>query len=631
MIKLLQFHLERFLIRGVHYRLLIAVFIVVGVAIVAGGLVLLLDPQFDEVDEAIWWAFLRLTDPGYLGDDEGTVSRSISTIVTVLGYILFLGLLVAILTQWMNEWIQRIESGLSRLTFQDHILILGWNFRTPSIVLELLRTKARASRFLETHDTALLRIVVLAEEVDATLRAEVRAVLGNLWDDRRVILRAGDPLHIESLERVAFRTAAAIILPGSDFATARPGVSDAETIKSLASISSHKGDNGSSLPLAVAALYNSNRRKIAEAAYNGPIAVVDADRMVARLLTRSALQPGVWDIYTELLSLSQGNAFFVRTVPDGIETSFAELQNGAGKALLIGTLDAQTRSVRLNPPDDLPVRQGDELIFIARHYQDCLIQFGTDSRPDATGRVQLSPVRLEARRVLVLGWSRRVPLLVRELLSYDQAIESIDVVGITPAGEREGAEAITDKRIRQITANFLDPDVLSTLEPMGYDSVVLLARERLEAEAVADAATISTYLALENMSSGSWPHIVVEVLEEENVRLFDRERDDVMLSPMAVSSVLSQIALKPDLDRVFHELAQPTGTSIALLSIRLESADTPLQFGEVRESARQEGYLAIGIIAESVNGGRLLLNPDADLSWIPAAADRLVALTPFDT
>jgi len=87
----------------------------------------------------------------------------------------------------------------------------------------------------------------------------------------------------------------------------------------------------------------------------------------------------------------------------------------------------------------------------------------------------------------------------------------------------------------------------------------------------------------------------------------------------------------PDLGRVFLELAQPTGTNIALLSIRFESGDTSLQFREVGESARQEGYLAIGIIAESVNGGRLLLNPDADLSWTPATADRLVVLTPSGT
>jgi hypothetical protein len=631
LIKRLQFDLERFLLRGVHYRLLIAVFIVVAVAIIAGGLVLLLDPRFEELGSAVWWAFLRLTDPGYLGDDEGTTSRSISTVVTVLGYILFLGLLIAILTQWMNAWIERVERGFSQLTFEGHILILGWNHRTPSIVLELLRTKARTSRFLEARDATRLRIVVLAEEVDVALRATLRAALGNLWDDRQVILRSGNPLHIDSLERVAFRTAAAIILPGADFATARPGVSDAETIKSLASISHHAGTgNGKSLPLAVAALYNSNRRRIAEAAYQGPLAVVDADRMVARILAQSVLQPCVWDVYAETLAINEGNAFFLRTVPPGVEADFAGLQAGAGEALLVGTLERQTRVVRLNPPDDLVVSEGDKLVFIARNQQDCLIQENTGSLPDASERVKPDTAVTEASRVLVLGWSRKVPLFIRELLSYDQAIESIDVVGITPVADREGDGALADDRVRQVTANFLDPDVLRALEPMGYDTVVLIARERLGGEAVADAATISAYLELEEMGAGPRPHVVVEVLEEENLPLFNGGRDDVMLSPMVVSYVLSQIALEPELGRIFRELSRPTGTGIALLSIWSERGDTLPRFSEARAAARRQGYLAIGILAESINGGRLLLNPDDELSWTPGAADRLVVLTPAD-
>ena len=99
----IRFTIERWLLRGLHYRLIFAAAIVAFVAISAGLLVLLLDPNFDEPGDAIWWSFLRLTDPGYLGDDEGAVSRSISTVVTVLGYIVFLGLLIAILTQWMNN------------------------------------------------------------------------------------------------------------------------------------------------------------------------------------------------------------------------------------------------------------------------------------------------------------------------------------------------------------------------------------------------------------------------------------------------------------------------------------------------------------------------------------------------
>ena len=108
----LRFTFERWLLRGLHYRLFFAAAIVAFVAISAGALVLMLDPNFEEPGEAVWWSFLRLTDPGYLGDDEGVVSRSISTVVTVLGYIVFLGLLIAILTQWMNALILRVESGI---------------------------------------------------------------------------------------------------------------------------------------------------------------------------------------------------------------------------------------------------------------------------------------------------------------------------------------------------------------------------------------------------------------------------------------------------------------------------------------------------------------------------------------
>ena len=106
-----RFTIERLLLRGLHYRLFFAAVIIALVSVSAGLLVVLLDPKFDDTGAAVWWSFLRLSDPGYLGDDEGAVSVTISTVVTVLGYVLFLGLLVAILTQWMNTLIERVESG----------------------------------------------------------------------------------------------------------------------------------------------------------------------------------------------------------------------------------------------------------------------------------------------------------------------------------------------------------------------------------------------------------------------------------------------------------------------------------------------------------------------------------------
>ena len=62
------FRLEQTVIRGAGARLAIMVTLVMLVAVVAGLLARALAPGFESAADAIWWAFLRLTDPGYLGE-----------------------------------------------------------------------------------------------------------------------------------------------------------------------------------------------------------------------------------------------------------------------------------------------------------------------------------------------------------------------------------------------------------------------------------------------------------------------------------------------------------------------------------------------------------------------------------
>ena len=130
----LRFQLERWLQRGALHQLLFAAALIVAVSVLGGLAAWLVTDQFDGPLDGIWWSFLRLSDPGYLGDDEGAALRVISTVVTVLGYVLFLGSLVAIMTQWLNDTLYRFEQGLSTISMQGHVVILGWTNRTPEIV-----------------------------------------------------------------------------------------------------------------------------------------------------------------------------------------------------------------------------------------------------------------------------------------------------------------------------------------------------------------------------------------------------------------------------------------------------------------------------------------------------------------
>ena len=274
----LKFQIEQLLLRGAHARLLFIASLVGLVAIVGGLLVQATDTPFDGANTAIWWAFLRLTDPGYLGDDEGLSRRMISTVLTVLGYVLFMGSLIAILTQWLNQKIRNFESGLTPIVRRNHILVLGWTNRTPAIVEELMYSEERVRRFLELLGARGLHVVILSEDVSLERTMELRSALGPLWDARKITFRSGIPLRMEHLERVDFRNASVIILPGADFAYGSADESDTLIVKTVLSIANQRGDRRSqSLPLLVTELFDPSKIFMAQKAYQGLLEILATD------------------------------------------------------------------------------------------------------------------------------------------------------------------------------------------------------------------------------------------------------------------------------------------------------------------------------------------------------------------
>ncbi len=625
----LRLSFDRLLLRGLHYRLIFAAATVVLVAVVGGFLMWLLDPSFDELTESVWWAFLRLTDPGYLGDDEGVAGRTISTVITVLGFLLFLGLLIAILTQWMNEVIGKIEAGVRPLRLRHHVLILGHTHRTPNIVIELLKTQERVTRFLEKHQARQLRIVMLDEDVNRELTDEYKERLGPLWDDRTVMLRSGSPLKFEHLEKVSFEEAAAIILPGEDFSNRSPGVADADTLKTLLAISRHAASHDDSLPLAVAALYDENRSGVARRAYGGEAEILTSDRVICRFIAQSVRQVGMWTVISQLLTINEGNALYLGRLPAGERRKFGEISAYYASAIPIGYIPRGTGAPTLNPDPSVEVTADDLLVFIAPGYADC-------ASPDLDVQAESGPVSQSAgyesrvagpSRILVLGWSRKVPQLLREFMGGNV---TVDVVGLTPLEEREAPlsriDGLPSDRFRQIQANFLDPVELRQLAPWEYDEIIILARARMGDEAHADAATITTYLTLQELLEGheQRPGIFAELLEQQNASLFDDEHDDVLVGPTVISFMLSQIALRREMASVFAELCRVGGPQIELRRLNPDQYPDPVGFAELSATALQRGDIALGLMFEEQG---VLLNPDRSTQWKIQQGDQLVILT----
>jgi hypothetical protein len=630
----IRFALERFILRGVGYRLLLAAGIVAAVALVAGTLVATLDPGLSEPGEAVWWAFLRLTDPGYLGDDEGIARRTISTVVTVLGYVLFLGLLIAILTQWMNQLIARLESGLTPVALSDHVIVLGWSHRTPTIVQELLRTRERVERFLARQGARELRIVILAERVDAALIADLRERLGALWNDRQVLLRSGSPLRLEHLERVALQEAAVLILPGADHAEHNPQAVDAQTVKTLMAISKHASDAGAVPPPAVAEIFDGRKAAVGRRAYTGDCEVLAADEVISRLIAQSVRQRGLCDVFSELLTLHVGNAVYVRPLDAAAGAPFGHLRSAFARAIPLGIVRSADGRPALDADPEAILQDDDLVVLLARRFDDCAPQETRPASFPISSAAKLPPALEGRRRVMILGWSRKVPALLREFARYGADAFEIDIVSTTPTSEREEAigrqaAAAGSEHVRHIEASYTLPGVLERLEPRRYDNIVLLASERLADEEKADATTVLAYLMLRGLlrREAPGPRVFVELLEEENLFLFDRSREDVIVSPLVVSYLLSQVALRRELGSIFTELSKPWGAQIVLQPAEdYLTTNGPVRFGDLDRAAASRGEIALGF---RLTEGGLVLNPERDTDWVLAAGDEVVVLTSY--
>ncbi len=638
-----KFQLERLMLRGAHVRLLLIAAILGLVAFVAGLLVFGSTAGFRGPGEAIWWAFLRLTDPGYLGDDQGTLVRVVSTFLTVFGFVVFVGALVATLTQWLNQTIQTLEEGHTPVSLKNHMVVLGWTNRTAAVVRELVVSEGRMRRFLRRHGARGLRIAILADQVRVPLVRELRDRLGRRWSGKQIVLRSGTPLRLEHLRRVDFVHAAAVLLPAGDFRRG-PAGSDTLVIKTLLSMANHPAErDGQPLPPVVAEIFDARKIGIARAAYPGRIELIAGDSIISRLIAQNVRHQGLSAVYGELLTHDRGNEIYIRSCPELAGAPLHGLGSLFPEAILLGAAREHGTSFSpvLNPPGGYVLGESDRLVLLARSYEESAPVSGRGTAPGVpAARVRRPPPERPDRRILVLGWSHRVPALLREFDSYRGERFRIDVLSSVATAERQRHVERYDARPDRIELTHLDGDYTSPsdlrgVDPASYGNVILIGSDWMESGEEADARTILGYLLLrEILPETGGPQILVELLDPENLSLFRSRPGEVLISPMILSHMLAQVALRPELRSVFDELFGPGGAEISFSGAeRYGVAGREVRFAELQERAAAHGEVALGVRlsadASGWNAG-VRLNPPKEQRWTLAPGDEVVVLATYD-
>ncbi len=629
----LKFLIERMLLRGAHYRLLVIAALLGFIAVASGALVMKFAEGFSDPGEAVWWAFLRLTDPGYLGDDEGFVRRAVSTFVTVSGYVLFMGALIAIMSQWLSQTMRRLESGLTPIAQSDHVLVLGWTNRTAPIIEELLSSsEERLHRFLRRHGARQLNIAVLAEEVSAERVQELRDHLGPLWDGQHIVFRTGTPLDIDHLHRVDFTNAAAVILPGSDEDSAM--TADARTIKTLLSISRHVAQQSKDrVPLLVAEIFDTRKVMVGVRAYSGPVEIIGSDLFISRLIVQALRHPGLSSVFNELLSSDRSNEVYVRGGESMVGRSMCSLGPAFPDAILLGALRPEANggfTPLLNPSPEVVVEKGDRLVFIARAFSDTTALENFVPQPPVAVHSMQEQTKTAYRRLLILGWSQRAPSLLNEFERHASEQADIDVLAYVDIEDRQrmldSHEVRTDRvHIQHYVGDFTAPNELARLRPQTYDGIVLLGSDWLESAGEADARTTLGHLLLRDLIGDQGPPLLVELMDAANADLLADSPSEILVSPHVISHMLAQVALRRELRAVFDELFGPGGAEICFCKAAECGLEGSVRFDQVQLAAQARGQTALGLRM----GKATYLNPDKQQTWDLGKEGEIIMLATY--
>ncbi|WP_372964692.1 CASTOR/POLLUX-related putative ion channel [Marinobacter sp.] len=619
-----KFIVERQLVKGAGFQLLVVGLFIGLISLVGGLLVVPQGGDFDDPAAAIWWAFLRLTDPGYLGDDVGTWQRIVSTLLTILGYVVFMGTLVAILTRWLIAKMSDLERGLTPVTLKNHMVVLGWTAQTPPLVAELFGSSGRMRRFLEKHDTQRLRLVLLAEEAGAEQLYELRSEPGVGRRAREVILRSGSAIQPDALHRVACLDAAAVIVPSQGHNADSLVTSDVETVKALLSIAAQARHFNAPLPFVVAEIQDMRKLPVIERAYPGAVEVVAGDATISRLMVQNVLHPNLSEVYNELLTAAaEGNEIFVRGGETAEGLTVRELATQRPHAIVLGLLhpvEAGGWRVNLLAPSDTVIQRDDRVVLLARDYEHT----GVDPKT-----VPLAPINRMAmpaahhvtsgkHRVLVLGWNRRVPSLASEFGSYPGRQFELDIASATPLDEchREMSRYGVDlEKIngRLLEADYMDEEELRKLNPSSYQTVMLLSSDRIGSDEEADARAMVGYLQLEDIlaEASVRPQVTLELSDPDNRHLMYGHQSEILISPMILSHVLAQVALRRELRVVLDELFTAGGAEIQFRDPQDYPLPASADFQLLEKIVAANGEIALGVRRKVANerGRHLEMNP----------------------
>lgn len=531
--------------------------------------------------EAFWRSLMRTLDAGTMGGDAGWGFRIAMLIVTI-GGVFVISTLIGILSSAIEGKLEDLRKGRSRILESSHTVILGWSEQIYTVVSELIAANANQKNSC---------IAILSRQDKVEMDEAIRDRAGK--DEKtRIVCRSGDPMEMADLSRVSINTSRSIIILSPEDSDDP----DAEVIKMILAITNHPERRRDPYHI-VAEIRNPRNVEIARIVGKEELEIVQTGEIISRIIAQTCRQSGLSVVYTELLDFG-GDEIYLKHFPELIGKKYGEVLGAFNKNVLMGIRSAG-KPAQLNPPMDLALRAGDELVLVAED----------DDRIFLDGKEMINRERIVAEpdlivhpeATLLMGWNWKASRIIRELDNYVPAGSSLVVVASGEGISEKNSSIATE--LKNLSLKFIEGDItdrklLESLNLTAFDHIILLCYSDTLDSQKADARTMMTLLHLRDIEQKMQVDfkIVSEMLDIRNRNLAEvSEADDFIVSDKLISLMLAQVSENKTLNSVFEDIFDPEGSEIYLKPVSsYVQIETPVNFYTIVESARLRGETAIG-------------------------------------
>lgn len=287
-------------------------------------------------NDALWWGFVTSTTVGYGDIYPLTNYGRLLSVVLMISAIGTFGFITASFASIFVEENLKKGMGIVDVTFKDHIVIVGWNYRAKTIIDELINEDNNIK-------------IVLIDVIDQ-----------NPYFNKNISYIKGDATSEKVLERANITNAStAIVL--ADRKLKNEEMIDAKSV--LISLAIDRINPNIYLVAEVI-----NRKNVIHFERAGVNEIIVSNFLESKIMVRSILYKGLNKVFNELITNSYGNELYQTSIMGkyiGKKYEKVLMDLFHKNITLIGFY--RDNKAYINPKKDIIMKENDKLIYISKN------------------------------------------------------------------------------------------------------------------------------------------------------------------------------------------------------------------------------------------------------------------------